>query len=109
VNREDVLGSVGRAFDFLPQLGDEIVDGARGGKLFVAPYLVENLFAGDHLAGMLDEVAEQIEFARGELDARLAAPRLVQLEIDLDVADANHVRGRLLLAGPAQHGANPRQ
>jgi hypothetical protein len=58
---------------------------------------------------VLDEIPQQIELTRRELDALLAAPRLVQLEIDLDLANADHIGGRFLLAGASQHRTHPRQ
>ena len=73
MNRQDVLGRVRRFFDLLAKLGDEIVDGARRRELFVAPDLVEDLLARDDLSGVLHEVAQQIEFAGGELDALIDA------------------------------------
>ena len=107
MNREDVLGGVRRFLDLLPQLGDKVVDRARGGEFLVAPDLVEDLLAGHHLSGVLDEVAEQVELAGRELNALLAAPRLVQLEVDLDVPDADRVGGRLLRATAAQTDIPP--
>ena len=102
MNRQDVLRRVRRAFDLLPQLGHEVVDGARGGELLVAPHFVEDLLARHHLPGVLHEIPQQVELACGELDALLAAAGLVQLEIDLDFADADHVGSRLLLSGTPQ-------
>ena len=83
-----MLRLVRGALDLLPQLRDEVVDRARGRRFLVAPDLVEDLLARHDLSGVRDEVAEQIEFARRELDALAGAVRLVGAEIDLDVADA---------------------
>src|SRR5882757_5549848 len=76
VDGEDVLGFVGRSLDLLPQLRHEVVDGPRGRRFFVAPDLVENLLAGHDLAGVRDEVAQEIELARGEVDPLAGAVRL---------------------------------
>src|SRR5205814_9595138 len=59
VDGEDVLGLVRRLLDFLAQFRDEVVDRARRRRLFVAPDLVEDLLAGDDLAGMRDQISEQ--------------------------------------------------
>jgi hypothetical protein len=58
------------------------------------------------------EVPEQLELARRELHALLAAARLVEAEIDLEIADAVGVGrrgGRGARGGAAQHGAHARQ
>src|SRR3954467_12604068 len=94
VDGEDVLGFVRRSLDLLPGLRHEVVDGARGRRLFVTPALVEDLLAGDDLSGVGDEVAEQVELARGEVDALSGAMRLVRAEVDFDVADAAGAQAR---------------
>src|SRR6266550_6331380 len=88
VHGEDVLGFVRRWFDFLPELGDEIVDGPRRGRLLVSPDLVQDLLARDDLAGVNDQIPQQIEFASGEVDALAGAVRLMRPKVDLHVADA---------------------
>src|SRR5262245_14509664 len=85
VDGENVFGSVGQRLNLLAQLRDEVVDGPCGRKFLVAPDLVQNLLARDHLAGVLDEIAQQIEFASCEFDPLLAAARLMELEIDLEL------------------------
>src|SRR5688572_14659854 len=99
MNGEDVLRCVRRLLDLLPQLGDEVVDGARGRELLVSPHLVENLLARDDLADVCHEVAQQLELAGGELHALLAAAGLVQAKVDLEVANPAGVAGAG--AGPA--------
>jgi hypothetical protein len=99
------FGRVRRPLDLLRSLATKLSMVRVVGNSFVAPDLVEDLLARDHLPGVLDEVAEQVEFARRELDARLAAARLVQLEVDLDVADLDRVRPP---ASAGRCGAAPR-
>src|SRR6185369_14610759 len=108
VDGEDVLGFLGRSLDLLPQLRHEVVDRARRRRLLIAPDLVEDLLARDDLAGVRDQVAEQIELARGEVDPLPAAVRLVRAEIDLDVADAARLEARRPNAGAPEHGAHAR-
>src|SRR5262245_7364289 len=87
VHGEDVLRLVRRRLDLLPQLRDEVVDGPRGRGFLVAPDLIEDLLAGHDLAGVRDEIPQEVEFARREVDALAGALRLVRPEIDVDVAD----------------------
>src|SRR3954466_6154914 len=87
VHGKNVLGFVRRPRDLLPELGHEIVDRARGRRSVVTPDLVEDLLTRDHLTGVRHQVPEQVELARGEVDALAAAMRLVGAEVDLDVAD----------------------
>ena len=54
--------------DLLPQPGDVDVDGARRRHRVVAPHLVEQLFARQRGAAVLDEVAQELELARGEVE-----------------------------------------
>jgi hypothetical protein len=76
VDGQNVLGRVRGAFDLLPEFRDEVVDRARGRELLVTPDLVQDLLARDDLSRVLPEVAQQVELARGELDALPAASRL---------------------------------
>jgi hypothetical protein len=58
---------------------------------------------------VLHEIAQQFELAGGELDADLAPARLVQLEVDVDVADPDRVGGgRSLRAGAVRSTARTR-
>ena len=52
------------------------------------PFSITELLARDHLAGVRDEIAKQIELARGEIDPLAGAVRLMRPEVDLDIADA---------------------
>jgi len=88
VDGEDVFRLVRRLLDLLPQLGDEVVDRPRRRRLLVSPHLIQDLLARDDLAGVRDEIAEQIEFAGGEVDALAGPVRLVRAEVDFDIADA---------------------
>ena len=73
VNGEDVLRVPGIGLDFLPQPGDVHVDGPRGRHRVVSPDLVEKFFTRERRTAVLDEVAEELELARGQLE-RLPQP-----------------------------------
>src|SRR2546426_8100876 len=109
VDGQDVLRLVGCALELLAQLRHEVVDRARGRRLLVAPDLIEDLFSGDDLAGVADQIPEQIELARREVDALSGAVRLVGAEVDLDVADAAGLDAGRPPARAPQDGAYPRE
>src|SRR4051812_31285075 len=85
---QDVLRFMGRSLDLLPQLRHEVIDRPCRRRLLVAPDLIEDLLSGHHLTGMRDEIPEQIEFSRGEVDPLPCAVRLMGAKVDFDVADA---------------------
>ena len=70
VDGEDVLRMARIWLDLLPQPGDVDVDGARRRHRVVAPDFVEQLVARQRGAAVLDEVAQQLELARRELERR---------------------------------------
>src|SRR3954469_1542694 len=106
VDGEDVLGFVGRTLDLLPELRHEVVDGARGRRLLVAPDLIQDLLAGDDLAGVRDEIPQQVEFPGREVDPLTGTVRLVSAEIDFDVADAAGLQPGRPAAGATKDGAD---
>ena len=63
VKGDDVprLGRVG--FDFLPQPGDVVVNGARNRSAVIPPNVVEQLIARDDLTATPDQVAQDLRFA----------------------------------------------
>ena len=68
VHGEDVLRVARVVFELLPQPGDVDVDGPRRRHRVVAPHLVEQLVARQRGAAMLDEVPQQLELARGQVE-----------------------------------------
>ena len=56
--------------DLLAQPRHVHVHGAGGRHRVVAPHFVQQLFAGQGRAAMLDEVLEQLKLARGQLERR---------------------------------------
>ncbi len=86
VNGEDVLRVARVGLDLLAQPGHVHVDGARRRHRVVAPHLVEQLLARERRAAVLDEVAQQLELPRRQLD-RLAAWSSPPAEVDPDIAE----------------------
>ena len=72
VDREDELRVSRGGLDLLAQPRDVDVDGPRRRHRVVAPDLVEQFLAGERRAAVLDEVAQQLKFARRELERRAA-------------------------------------
>ena len=68
VNRDDVFG-IGRIyFNLLSQLEYEIVDRAGADRIVVAPYLREEVIAGDGLVPMVPEILHDFKFFRCETE-----------------------------------------
>ena len=76
VDGEDELRVPGVGLDLLAEPGDVDVDGARRRHGVVAPDLVQQLLACQRGAAVLDEVAQQLEFAGRQLERLAAAGRL---------------------------------
>ena len=64
-------GDLGVALDLLAKTRDVDVDGARQRRLVVPPHLRQQLVARQRRAAMLDEVPQQLELARREIDGLL--------------------------------------
>src|ERR671917_1847355 len=75
-------------FELPPQVGHEHLDRVRDRERVVAPDLVEQLLTRDHQALVAHQVLEQLELALRELDLALAAPHLVGVGVEREVADA---------------------
>src|SRR5258708_37441718 len=80
VHGQEELRVGGTRLDLLAQLGDVNVDGARQRRLVVAPDLVEQAVARDHLAAVLDEVPQEAHLARRHLDSLALAAHFALLE-----------------------------
>ena len=62
----DGLGGIG--FEVAAEADDEVVDGAGVGVFFDVPDILEELGAGDDLAGVVQEIAQEVGFHEGEMD-----------------------------------------
>lgn len=74
-------------FDLLPQSVDEIIYGAGGTVVIVAPDSLQNIFARQDLAGIADHEAEQFEFLRGQVDLLPMEPHGTARQVDFEGAD----------------------
>ena len=90
----DPLRVFGVVFEFLAEPGDVDVDGPGAGGYVVFPDALEELFAADGGAAVLDEVAEELEFAGGERDEVAVADDVGLPEIDLDSTETEAALGR---------------
>src|SRR5262245_16374000 len=82
----DVLPPRGVTLELLPQLPHEDVDGAVAVGHRVAPDLLVDVLALDHLAVRLREQLQQLELAAREPDAPPADEGLVLVAADLQLA-----------------------
>ncbi len=79
---DEVAGVGGVVFDVAAEADDEVVDGASVGVFVDAPDLFENLFAGDDLAFVLGEVAEEVGLHQGEAGDAVGGDDLEGVEAD---------------------------
>jgi hypothetical protein len=80
-DRLDVFRRPGVVPQRLPQLGDGLRQRVVG-DVGVRPEGVEQVFLGDQLAGVIDEVEQEIEELRREIDRRTAPRDAVRRSID---------------------------
>ena len=76
------MGVGGVVFDVAAETDDEVVDGASVGVFVDAPDLFEDLLAGDDLAFVLGEVAEEVGFHQGEMSDAIGGDELEGVEAD---------------------------
>src|SRR6187549_3080678 len=88
VDRQDVARLTSAVADLGTELCNVGVDGARRGIALVPPHVLEQLVAAHGLALALDQVAQQLELARAELQQHAVLRRLVGLEVEVDVREA---------------------
>ena len=84
------------------------VDGALVDIDVAAPDAVEQLFAAEHAARMLEEEFEQAIFGRAEIDRTARTRNAALVAIEFDVAIGQH-GGEPFGAGTAQQRLHPRQ
>src|SRR5690348_15585755 len=78
---------LGILLEFLAEPQHVGVDRPGGGKLLVAPHLVEEAVAGDHLAAVLDEIAEEVELLARQPHLATRAEGLAAAEADPHVPE----------------------
>src|SRR5262249_24084700 len=101
----DNLGTLRVSLDLRPEALHVHVDQPCVGGVPVAPDLLEEDLPGESLARLASQGDQQIEFQRGEADDLAVTPDRVTGHIDGDLADRQHLRGRIV--GPPQPGADP--
>ena len=84
--RVDVVPARRRRTQLLPELADEHVDRAVAVRHRVTPDPLVDLLAAQHAIRLREQV-QDLELARGQLEARLAGVRLVEVGTDRDLAD----------------------
>src|SRR5215470_3060416 len=108
VGGEDVDRMLGVLLEFLAQAQHVGVHRACGRKLLVAPHLVEEAVARDHLAAMLDQIAEKIELLARQPHLAPRAKGLAAAEPDPHVAEGELLE-LLAWPGATQHRADAGQ
>src|SRR5207237_518332 len=112
---DEVTWLLGVVLEALPELTDEVVDGAdRSGRL--PPHEVEQLRAREHLVRVAHEEHEQLELEVGQLDLDVVLLDGALPEVDRDAGELDEVavrrgdrRRRWKLPGAAQHGLDARE
>jgi hypothetical protein len=68
VDRDDIGGITRCIFEFLTEFGDVVIHGPSEGKMMIAPHCIQQLIAGDGFTAPLDEVFQNVELPRRELE-----------------------------------------
>src|SRR4051812_5260518 len=110
MNCEEVLRVVAIIAEFFSQLDDDLIEGAGGAEIIVAPDFVEKTVARKDLAGMLRKKLEQFEFFGGEFFGHLAALELESLRVNgrrTDLEQHRSIRRCCRRVGSPEEGVNP--
>src|ERR1700677_4292970 len=98
----DVTRAVRVVAELATQPGDVHVERLGGRPPFRVPHLAHDLLAGDHLARLSQQDAEQVEFLGGEVELGVAVPRAAGLR-----GDPHAEPGRALRRPAPEQGADP--
>src|SRR6478672_6198739 len=102
----DQLRRRGIRLDLRPQPLDRDVDQARVAEIVVAPDPVEQDVAGQDLAGVPDELEQQVELGPGERDLRAVAKHAAASDVDRECTEAQG-GDVVTAAGPPERGPDP--
>src|SRR3954469_19052607 len=91
-------------FKLPSEIRDEDLDRVRDRERVIAPYLVEQLLAGDHQALVAHQVLEQLELTLREVDLPVLARDLMRIGIEREVTDAQ--RGHAARRAPPEQRAH---
>ena len=84
----------GRPPELAPELADVDVHGPRAAGVAHPPHAIEEPVARVHDAGALEEVGEEVELLRRQLDRLVADRHLAALDVDDDVGELDAVVAR---------------
>jgi len=87
VDGEEVFGGVAVVAEFFSQLDDDLIQGASGAVIILAPDFVEEAVAREDLAGVSVKELEEFQFARGEFLNVFTAAHLEGFWVDGGFAD----------------------
>src|SRR5690625_1089006 len=104
-HRHDDLGVLRILLDLRAQALDVDVDQTGVGGVPVAPHLLEQHLAAEHLPRLAGQGQQEVELQRRQRDRLLAAHHLVAGAVDGEVADGEPLGG--LAGGAAQAGLDP--
>lgn len=74
--------------EFLAERDNDLVERARGAVVGLAPHLVQQAVAREHLAGMRVEELQQLQLLRGKPLDCFSPPELERLRVNCRVTDA---------------------
>ena len=93
--------------ELLAQLGHVDVDRALVAVPVGPPHAVEQLLAGEGETDVVGQEGEQVELAGGERHRLSPLAHLAPAQVDLDLADGDHLLGGGTLPGAPEDGPDP--
>src|SRR4029077_21128848 len=90
------------AVDLLAQVADVRLDDPSVASEVVLPDVIEDLRLREHLARVQQQIAQQRELGRAEIDATLAAANLSRLLVEFEIEERKPVRNGGRSRRPAQ-------
>src|SRR5262249_12500369 len=88
---------LGDRFQLLPETQDVRVNRACVGVVLITPNLIQQAVAAERFRRMGDEVSQQGELLRRELDWRSGASHLIAADVNLDIVEPINLRRARLL------------
>src|SRR5438034_5640388 len=87
VNGQNEPRLLGIRLQLLPEVKDVGVYRARAGVVLIAPHLIQQAVTAERFRRMGDEVNQQRELLRRELDGYAGAAHVIAADVDLDVVE----------------------
>src|SRR5215472_4265718 len=109
VHRKKILRLFRIRLELLAQSHQMRVDGSSCGIVVIAPHFFQKTIAAERFPGMADEIFQQLELLRGNIDhlARLEHP--TALQVHLNIGEGMPVQILRNDSGPPQHCSDSRQ